>query len=243
MQDYFEAKFKIIEYSRNKKLIVSRKQQELIGKLEGRAEIVSTIDLSTTDLNVPAYLKEGFSLSNLEMALTCLSHLSKVDQGINLENLDSPPGRFEIIEKENVIFIVDYAHTPDALEKALEQARMLYPGLLIVTVFGCGGDRDRSKRPLMLSSALDRSHKVIVTSDNPRTENPEDIIKDIVKGNKDILSYIERRKAIEESYKLAKSLSGKEKSIVMIAGKGDENYQEIHGVRHEFSDSQVIKGL
>ena len=130
---------------------------------------------------------------------------------------------------------VDYAHTPDALAKALDTVRETQPYAMTV-VFGCGGDRDRSKRPLMGKIAADRADHVYVTSDNPRSEQPLAIIEEIVAGvgmdQRNALKVIVRRRdAIQQAIKTANA-----KGAILIAGKGHEAYQEINGVRHPFSD-------
>jgi UDP-N-acetylmuramoyl-L-alanyl-D-glutamate--2,6-diaminopimelate ligase len=153
-----------------------------------------------------------------------------------IENTPQVPGRFEVITKGNKKVIIDYSHTADSLEKALESIHHLnHEKRQIVTVFGCGGDRDSSKRPIMGEIAGRLSDIAIVTSDNPRTENPFKIIDEILKGMKENnYRVIENRenaikKAIEDS---------NDDAVVLIAGKGHETYQEINGVRHHFSDKE-----
>jgi len=159
-----------------------------------------------------------------------------IKQGVQ----DTKPveGRFENVDEgQNFLCIVDYAHTDDALRKLIQEAGHLTKGR-VITVFGCGGNRDRSKRPLMGATAAELSDIAIVTSDNPRNEDPLEIIEDILKGmGKD--NYIvqpDRTKAIREA--VAMATAG---DIVLVAGKGHENYQEINGVRHHFSDKEVLK--
>ncbi|MDZ4383055.1 MAG: UDP-N-acetylmuramoyl-L-alanyl-D-glutamate--2,6-diaminopimelate ligase, partial [Thermodesulfovibrionia bacterium] len=144
-------------------------------------------------------------------------------------------GRLEKIDAgQNFLCIVDYAHTEDALKKLIEEARLITGGK-IITVFGCGGDRDRTKRPKMGAVASDLSDFVVITSDNPRIEEPSEIIKDIIKGIKKDNYMIEpdRAKAIEKAVSIAKT-----GDILLIAGKGHENYQEIKGIRYPFSDKE-----
>ncbi|MDA7673043.1 UDP-N-acetylmuramoyl-L-alanyl-D-glutamate--2,6-diaminopimelate ligase [Verrucomicrobiales bacterium] len=155
----------------------------------------------------------------------------------NLENAPQVPGRMEAVDGDrriNYRVFVDYAHTPDALENALKTARDLRPNRLI-TVFGCGGDRDVRKRPLMGKAADTASDLSILTLDNPRTEDPAKILRDTESGMNGNYKVIEdRREAIE----FAISLAG-ERDIVVIAGKGHEDYQEINGVKHDFDDRKV----
>ncbi len=148
-------------------------------------------------------------------------------------------GRMEPVKAgQDFLAVVDYAHTPDALRKVLETLRRITEGR-IITVFGCGGDRDRGKRPQMGSAAAELSDLVVVTSDNPRTEDPEAIIKDITSGIKGDNYTVEpdRMRAIQR----AVSMAGRG-DVVLVAGKGHEDYQEIRGVRHPFSDREALKG-
>ena len=149
-------------------------------------------------------------------------------------------GRFETIDEgQDFRCIVDYAHTDDALRKIIEESKPITDGN-IITVFGCGGDRDRSKRPLMGKAADSLSDHVVITSDNPRSEDPEAIIKDIVKGiNSDDYSIIPDR---EEAIRYA-VLMAKKGDTVLVAGKGHEDYQEIKGVRQHFSDREVLRKI
>jgi len=161
----------------------------------------------------------------------------------NLSMLTGAEGRFDymVSEKDKVIAIVDYAHTPDALLNVLATIRKLKKGFeKIITVVGCGGDRDKTKRPVMAEVACEHSDKVIFTSDNPRSEDPAQIIKDMEAGvgaaaKRKYISIVDRKEAI----KTAISLAGKE-DIVLVAGKGHEKYQEIKGVKNHFDDKEVV---
>jgi len=147
-------------------------------------------------------------------------------------------GRFENInEGQNFLCIVDYAHTEDALRKLIGEVRHITKGK-IITVFGCGGDRDIRKRPLMGAAGSDLSDFVIATSDNPRSEEPSAIIRDIVKGikKKNYTVQPDREEAVREAVWMAK-----EGDTIVVAGKGHENYQEINGMRHHFSDKEILK--
>ncbi|MDB5201827.1 MAG: UDP-N-acetylmuramoyl-L-alanyl-D-glutamate--2,6-diaminopimelate ligase [Ferruginibacter sp.] len=163
-----------------------------------------------------------------------------------LSGLDGAEGRFDFMmsAQERVVGIVDYAHTPDALLNVLATIKNLRQGNeKIITVVGCGGNRDKTKRPIMAEVACEYSDKVIFTSDNPRREDPMEILKDMeagvpVLGRKKYISIADRREAI----KTAVSLSAKE-DIVLIAGKGHEKYQEINGVKNDFDDKQVLREM
>ena len=140
--------------------------------------------------------------------------------------------------------IVDYAHTPDALENVLKTLTDLRkPGEQIITVFGAGGDRDKGKRPEMAKAACRYSDRVIITSDNPRTEDPEQIIRDIEVGipagkRPVTLSITRRDEAIRTAFALAQP-----GDVILVAGKGHETYQEINGVRHHFDDREELEKL
>jgi UDP-N-acetylmuramoyl-L-alanyl-D-glutamate--2,6-diaminopimelate ligase len=160
-----------------------------------------------------------------------------------LSALKAAEGRFEylVARQRDVTAIVDYAHTPDALEKVLSTIhRLRKGGGRILTVVGCGGDRDRSKRPLMAKVACDYSEQVILTSDNPRTEDPEAIIREMEAGVPPYavqkrLSIVNRREAIRAACQMARP-----GDVILVAGKGHEKYQEIQGVRHPFDDMEVL---
>ncbi len=163
-----------------------------------------------------------------------------------LSVLTGAEGRFEylISAKDKVIAIVDYAHTPDALLNVLATIKKLKKGFeKIITVVGCGGDRDKTKRPVMAEVACEHSDKVIFTSDNPRSEDPAQIIKDMEAGvsaaaKRKYISIVDRREAI----KTAISLANRE-DIVLVAGKGHEKYQEIKGVKNHFDDKEVVREM
>jgi len=160
-----------------------------------------------------------------------------------LSELESVSGRFQfIVSNEKITAIVDYAHTPDALENVLKTINDIRTNNeQLITVVGCGGDRDKTKRPIMANIALQMSDKVIITSDNPRTENPAVIIAEMEAGVapqnfKKSLSIEDRKQAIKTACQLANS-----NDIILIAGKGHETYQEINGVRHDFDDMKIVK--
>lgn len=162
-----------------------------------------------------------------------------------LSTLESVDGRFQyLISEHKITAIVDYAHTPDALKNVLETINTIRTGNEeLITVVGCGGDRDAAKRPKMGSIAAQLSTKVIFTSDNPRTENPDTIIAQIEAGVpaehfKKTLSITDRKQAIKTACQMAN-----ENDIILIAGKGHETYQEIHGERTAFDDFKIIKQL
>ena len=162
-----------------------------------------------------------------------------------LSDLESVSGRFQyIISQGNITAIVDYAHTPDALDNVLKTiADIRTKNEQLITVVGCGGNRDKTKRPIMAKIATDLSDKAILTSDNPRNEDPEVILDEMEKGvepqnYKKMLRITDRKQAIKTACQLAQP-----NDIVLIAGKGHETYQEINGVRHHFDDMEIIKEI
>ena len=167
-----------------------------------------------------------------EEILRCLSLLSGAE------------GRFEYIvsANEKVIGIVDYAHTPDALVNVLATIQKLRKGHeQIITVVGCGGDRDKTKRPVMGEAACEYSDRVIFTSDNPRSESPEQIVSEMeatlnTAARRKSLSIVDRKEAIKTAVTLSRP-----DDIVLIAGKGHEKYQDIKGVKYPFDDKQVLQ--
>ena len=159
-----------------------------------------------------------------------------------LSRLHGAEGRFDyVISKNGVIGIVDYAHTPDAVLNVLNTIRDIRKGNeQVITIIGCGGDRDKTKRPVMAQVACEGSDKVILTSDNPRSEEPEQIIRDMEAGvsptnRKKTLSITDRKEAIKTACHLAQP-----GDIILLAGKGHEKYQEIKGVKHPFDDKQIL---
>ena len=162
-----------------------------------------------------------------------------------MSELESVSGRFQfIVSKQNITVIVDYAHTPDALENVLNTINDIRTkNEQLITVVGCGGDRDTTKRPIMANIATTLSDKAIFTSDNPRTEDPDNIIAEMEKGVepqnfKKTISITDRKQAIKAACQLAQP-----NDIILIAGKGHETYQEIQGIRHDFDDMKIVTEL
>ncbi len=186
----------------------------------------------------------SFNAYNL-LAVYAVATLLEQDRGKTLtvlSRLDGAEGRFECIVSANgVIGIVDYAHTPDAIQNVLNTINDIRKGTeQVITIIGCGGDRDKSKRPVMAKIAAEQSDKVILTSDNPRSEIPEEIIHDMEDGitpvtRKRTLSITDRKEAIRTACHLAKT-----GDIILLAGKGHEKYQEVKGVKYPFDDKQIL---
>ena len=200
-----------------------------------------TINYQHKNYNLKTSLVGDFNAYNAAGAFA-VAKLSGIKDDVISEGIFTTPqvpGRFEILSNGTRKVVIDYSHTPDSLEKALLVIRKITDKKNpVYTVFGCGGNRDKLKRPLMGKIATELSDQVIVTSDNPRNENPSSIIDEIIGGiSKNNYSVIEERAmAIEEAVKK----SGKN-SVILIAGKGHEDYQEINGVRHHFSDREIAR--
>ena len=188
-----------------------------------------------------------FNVSNLLAVYGTAIMLGKKPEDILviLSTLKSVHGRLEPIHSpDGYTAIVDYAHTPDALENVLNAIHEVLNGKgKVITVCGAGGNRDKGKRPLMAQEAVKQSDKVIITSDNPRFEEPEDIINDMLAGldtkqMKKVVSIVDRREAIRTACMMAEK-----GDVILIAGKGHEDYQEIQGVKHHFDDKEVVKEI
>lgn len=171
--------------------------------------------------------------------------LEKIEVLRLLSNLESVSGRFQyFVSETNITAIVDYAHTPDALQNVLETIEAIRTkNEQLISVVGCGGNRDKTKRPEMARIASEKSNKVIFTSDNPRDENPETILREMEAGvaihnNKKTISITDRYQAIKTACQLAQT-----NDIILVAGKGHETYQEIAGIRHDFDDFKIIKEI
>lgn len=220
MSDY---KVKVLE-NEFSGLVLSLNNQELWTKLIG--------DFNAYNLLAVFGVTQELEIDAMD-ALTVISQLESVD------------GRFEYIRSDSgITAIIDYAHTPDALDNVLHTIENIRTkNETVFTIVGCGGDRDKTKRPEMASIACKLSDKVILTSDNPRSENPNEIIEEMMTGVdgvhfKKTLSIVDREQAIKTAVAMAEK-----DDIILIAGKGHEKYQEIKGVRHDFDDMATVKEL
>ena len=164
---------------------------------------------------------------------------------VAMSTLHSVSGRLDPVHSpEGYTAIVDYAHTPDALENVLKAIHEVLDGKgRVITVCGAGGNRDKGKRPLMAQEAVKQSDRVIITSDNPRFEEPQAIIDDMLAGldarqMKKVISIVDRREAIRAACMMAQK-----GDVILVAGKGHEDYQEIRGVKHHFDDKEVLKEI
>ena len=206
---------------------------------------ISGLHMQVNDIDVHFKLVGTFNAYNLLLVYAtaiCLG-LQKSEVLVALSNVNGADGRFDIqvSKAEKIMGIVDYAHTPDALLNVLATIKNVRQApQKIITVIGCGGDRDKTKRPLMAAVACEHSDKVIFTADNPRGENAEDILKEMEEGvsvvaKKKYITIADRREAIKTAVTLANS-----DDIVLIAGKGHEKYQEVNGIKYEFDDKKVM---
>ncbi len=203
------------------------------------------LDINGIDVHVPLVGK--FNVSNLLAIYGAAVMLGREPREILtvLSSLRSVSGRFEALHSpKGFTAIVDYAHTPDALINVLNAIdEILCKKGEVITVCGAGGNRDKGKRPQMAYEAARLSDKVIITSDNPRFEDPQDIINDMLAGLKEdqkskVVSIADRRDAIRTACMMAKK-----GDVVLVAGKGHENYQEIKGVKHHFDDKEVLREI
>lgn len=242
MEKYFEAKL-LLPQTKLKdggKFFISEGDEELKENLIGRGVSFESISpINRDESGLPHFAKLDFNRKNIFLALR---FVREVKSGLqpNFSNLKAVPGRMEMYKLGEKIVFIDFAHTPDALENILKETRQNYDKKIAV-VFGCGGDRDKKKRPLMAKAAEKYSDFIVVTSDNPRTEDPDLIIDDIFKGfelDKKILRIVDRKLAILEALKEIP-----EDGILLIAGKGAENYQIIGEKKIDYSDIDYVKEL
>ena len=213
-----------------------------------KAKIISSgadgMCISINDRQFFTRLVGRFNVYNLLAAFAVAEELLDLDEIVLLEHLSSiktPKGRMELIYSKPYV-LVDYAHTPDALDNVLSTISYDYSDKLIV-VIGCGGDRDKAKRPIMAKVAVRYADRVILTSDNPRSEDPIAIINDMLTGVEGenlskIMTIVDRRLAIRTSIEIADK-----NDVILIAGKGHEEYQEISGVKYHFSDQEEVRKI
>jgi UDP-N-acetylmuramoyl-L-alanyl-D-glutamate--2,6-diaminopimelate ligase len=226
--------------------------QELFERTTLTAHAVSQIDASNVVMTLEGTSFEwrgrsmhspllgSYNLDNVLVALTLLSSVGASDEALEtaLGTISPVPGRFDVLRGKGLTVIVDYAHTPDGLQRLLRDVRALAPAARLHCVFGCGGDRDVAKRPEMGAVALEGADVVYVTSDNPRSEDPEAILDDIVRGmsaSDRVHRIVDRAEAIRHA--IDESAPG---DVVIVAGKGHETTQTIGSEVHAFSDRHVV---
>jgi len=229
----------------------SKNMYGLSGPADFKAKIIenrlSGLQLNIDGTDVWFKLVGNFNAYNLlaTYATAVLLGEDKSETLRLLSKLKAVEGRFDYLRAPNgIIAIIDYAHTPDALSNVLTTITSVREGTEnVITVVGCGGERDSGKRPMMTKIACDYSDKVILTSDNPRSEDPEKILEDMMQGveitaKRKVLSIQDRKEAIKTACLLAK-----QGDIILFAGKGHEKYQEIKGVKYPFDDKQIVKEI
>lgn len=239
LEEYFDAKLKISTEAstENAPLYISNLEKELKSKLSKKIKTLK-VALTLKQLvisNIPSQFLAEYNVSNLEIALALNSFLWDTSE-VDITKLNPPKGRFSTIELKNRIVVIDYAHTPDALINICKSIKEAFSDKVLTVVFGCGGDRDRLKRPLMAKAVERFADKIILTTDNPRTENPNQILEDTQKGftSSKFSREIDREKAIKKSI-----FESNENEIILIAGKGHEEYQDVNGVKINFSDFNI----
>ena len=226
----------------------SKKTYALKQMADFKARIIenrfSGLNLEIDHLEVFFKLVGSFNAYNLlaVYGVAMLLNQDKLNVLTILSNLTGAEGRFDYVSNsKDIIGIVDYAHTPDAVQNVLSTIQNIRKGTeQVITVIGCGGDRDKTKRPVMAQVACDWSDKVILTSDNPRTEDPQTILAEMEVGvspvnKRKTLTIMDRKEAIKTACHLARP-----GDIILVAGKGHEKYQEINGVRYHFDDKEIL---
>ncbi|MBF0361010.1 MAG: UDP-N-acetylmuramyl-tripeptide synthetase [Oligoflexia bacterium] len=269
MNEYFLTKCNLAKKYLKKEgvLIVARDQADLINKIEAQKIFYSeekreqlllarSLDFHLNQeiiSSLPTFLKTDFNQSNLELALDINYYLNKLNilnKGISttatqlnqltqLKQLIPAAGRFVVCNFGGKTQIIDFAHSPDAIIKIAKTAKEIFPNKRMVILFGCGGDRDSSKRPLMGEACSQYADEIYVTSDNPRFEDPQKIINDILPGiNKNIKHtvIIDREEATIEAY-----LNTTCDDVLLLLGKGHEEYLDIKGVKYNYSDFNTLK--
>lgn len=209
--------------------------------------LFSGLELTIDNQDIWTHLVGKFNAYNILLVygIAILLDEDKMEILTAISNLKPVEGRFEyVVSKHKITAVVDYAHTPDALENVLSTINDIRTkNEQLITVFGCGGDRDKTKRPEMAAIACELSDKVIFTSDNPRSENPNDILADIQKGVEP--QFFRKTLSIEDRFQAIKTACSiaQPNDIILIAGKGHEKYQEIKGIKHDFDDMKIVTEL
>jgi len=235
-EDYFAAKCKLFEMADKKVINVDNEWGRRIVAMN----LPNTMQVRASDINfqLPSNIVGQFNYENAAVARGICIQLGLTNEQIikGFANFKGVNGRMELVYDADFKVIIDYAHTPDGLSNILKTAREFCEGRLVV-VFGCGGDRDKAKRPIMGRIASELADICIVTSDNPRTEKPEEIINEILMGMDECDNTIitNRREAIEYALKNAKK-----DDVIILAGKGHEDYQIIGTEKHHFDEHEIV---
>lgn len=238
MDAYFSAKKIIFKHLRvNAKVFLPSEQTNLIEKLSNEPRISTALTITA---ELPLFFQTQFNKNNLEVAEAIIRSVFNYVGDFNYHQIIPPDGRFYIKKYRSNLIVVDFAHTPDALENICKGIKKAFPYHQLKVLFGCGGDRDRTKRPLMGQIVDQFADDIYVTSDNPRSEEPAQIIQDIIKGISKINPKIvvERPEAVRRAFE---SLT--ENEILLLAGKGHEDYILINGVKYPYSDIGEVEKL
>jgi UDP-N-acetylmuramoyl-L-alanyl-D-glutamate--2,6-diaminopimelate ligase len=232
MEEYFAAKALLFDYlTETAKVFVPVQQSDLYDKISRVTKKVQKT--KPIEKKLPPFFCIGFNRNNLEVAVDIIESTFNIKVADVFDKILPPDGRFFIKPYRSNFIVVDFAHTPDALDNICQGIRISFPNHKLKVLFGCGGDRDRTKRPLMGKIAQAWASEIYVTSDNPRSEDPARIIDDILSGitSKNVHKIIERPKAVEFAFNELK-----ENEILLLAGKGHEDYILINGVKYSYSD-------
>lgn len=237
MESYFESKCLLFEQMKEStELYIPAEQSNLFEKLKAKEFPVKKAKEIKGEL--PVFFQTRFNRNNLEVAVSILESVFQKIANFEWDKITPPEGRFYIRPYGSSFIIVDFAHTPDALENICQGIKAAFPDHHLKILFGCGGDRDRLKRPRMGSVAESWSDEIYLTSDNPRSEDPGQIIEDIKKGirQKKFHQIVERPEAVRQAFSELK-----EKEVLLLAGKGHEAYILIDGIKHPYSDIEEVE--
>ncbi len=237
MDNYFNAKAMIFKKLKPSSHLYYPQEQTALGeRLKSRS--LRAMPAKEILGKLPVFFSTRFNRNNLEVAFAMIEDVFKIQVPRKFDELTPPDGRVFIRPFKSNYIVVDFAHTPDALDNICEGIRSAFPEHKLKVLFGCGGDRDRTKRPLMAATVEKWASEIILTSDNPRSEDPERIIDDIVQGikNHSFTRNADRPKAVREAFTQLK-----EKEILLLAGKGHEDYILINGVKHHYSDIEEVE--
>jgi UDP-N-acetylmuramoyl-L-alanyl-D-glutamate--2,6-diaminopimelate ligase len=233
MENYFEAKMLLFSHLKSSGTIfVPHEQEDLYSRIHKINPIVRKAKVLSQKL--PLFFTTSFNRQNLEVAVEIVEQTFNLKISENFSYLIPPDGRFFIREYKNNFIIVDFAHTPDALENILKGIKEAFSGYRLKVLFGCGGDRDRAKRPQMGRLSELYADEIYLTSDNPRMEDPEQIISEILSGidnHQKVKKIVQRPEAVKKAFSELK-----ENEILLLAGKGHEDYILFRGVKYPYSD-------
>ena len=237
MEEYFSAKMLIFNYVKpSGKVFIPSSENDLFAKISRVTQKVT--NARSIEGTLPLFFSTTFNRSNLEVAIELVEEALKVKVQTSFDKIIPPDGRFYIRPYKSNFIVVDFAHTPDALDNICRGIREAFPTHKLKVLFGCGGDRDKTKRPLMGKIAETWGDEIYVTSDNPRSEDPGRIIKDIMTGisSKNAHEIIERPEAVANAMD---SLT--ENEVLLLAGKGHEGYILKLGIKYPYSDIREVE--